>query len=488
MASTIGTNVVPDEQQYIHVMETIMNGLEKLYMKDDENKKRMKLMEELRNHVKMGKQIAYNVIPSQYKDKVIEMLEDQNIPYMAAPDGNGHTMVIVKDSDKDKLLEIQKDIELLSTDYVKELTPQNMLMLYKAHGIKNVDTLTFNDKEMAEIAKQKLYQSGVTFAEVENKEETELIISPMSKFSKDGNDLSLFELHHAFEQSKADSMFKKSPDEKCTDFLATRFKQGAYDREQLDKFASAIKDGKSCVLCSGKGKQEISIESNAMGVFVLERTKDSKAWKSTQLTIGDNASVKDISALLSKYSDKITDMTIISKTLFDKIKDENISKDDPRLASASKRPENDVISREVKRYATISKDLDNIIIEVNKEATRRVNTSIGNSIVSQEKSYQMKKDEILKILQSEDLGIIHDFLNSSTMGISSEEKTEWYHNIVHHYEDTHENTDYSCDLNKTTLKDFATKLSKSMDFTNEKFANMDKKSDLGMEVNFESEE
>lgn len=464
-ASTIGTNVVTDEQELLHFYETIVNVLEKKYLLDDENKKKIKLMNKLKNHISLGGQIAYNIIPAQYSNKVIEMLEDQSIPYMAAPDGSGNFMVIVKDTDKDKLLEIQKDIEMLSTDYVKELTAQNMLSLYKAHGIKDVDSLNFNNKEMAEIAKQKLFQSGITFAEIEKKDGSiELIVSPMSKFSKTGEDLACFELHHAFEQSKADDMFKSNKSDVGSDFLNTRFKQGEYDRSQLDSFAQNIKQGKNGVLCSLKGNQKFCIEKNEIGVFILEKEiKDGAPyWKSTQLDIQNNASVKDISTLLSKYTERITDMGIVNKATFESIRDEKLEPNDPRVASSKKRPGDDCISKDVSKYTYIvKKEIDPMIDAINREATRQVNAAIGEKVVSQEKSYQMKKEAIENIMHARQLPEIQNFLNSATRGMDLDEKQEWYNNIVEHFENTHENTEYSCDLSKTSVKTMATELSKS---------------------------
>lgn len=476
MAGSIGTNVLADEQQYAKVLEQIFSFCEQKYLRNDENKKRSALMGALRTHLKMNGKIAYTVIPAQFKDKVIEMIEDQNIPYMVMPDGHGNVMVVTKDSDGDRLLQIQKDVEFLSTDYVKELTPQNMLSIYKAHGIKNVDTLNFKNSDMAEIAKQKLYQSGVPFAEIKGKDSTQLIISPMGKFSRDGNDLAFFELHHAFEQSKADDLFAREKGTLGSDFLDTRFAQAKYDKTQLAKFAEKAVEKESFVLCSSIGSQTVCIESGPMGVFVLENKGEKGGWSSTPLDIGPDATPKDIESLISKYADKVHNMTVVSSHEFEKFKDGFLKEDSTTgktyLSSSvsnevvnitSRRPKNDFLSKDVKILSTISStEVDSMLKAINMEASKRTSALIGDKVVSQEKAYGMKKDIMLGIMTEKELPEIKEFLEGNK-GIDSAAREEWYENIFSHFENTKEDTEYSCDLNKTSVKDMVSTLTKGLD-------------------------
>lgn len=471
-SSTIGTNIVPDEQQFIQSIEKLFSVVEEAYLKDDENHKRIMLMNKLRDHINMGGKIAYNLVPADFRDKVIQSLEDQNIPYMAAPDGKGNVMVVVRDKDKDKLLEIQQDFEFLSTDYIKELTPQNMLMLYKAHGIKDVDSLTFNNREMAEVAKQKLYQAGVTFAELQKEDEVELIISPMSKFGRKGDDLAYFELYHSFEQSKADKMFAGGKMQgNCTEFLQTRFMQASYDKEQLTKFAQRVVNGQTGVLCSSKGSQNVCIECNQMGVFVLTRSETSSdgkySWKSTKLDIGEDASVKDVEALLSKYADRVRDMTITTRDNFDHFKDLVLSGNEVFLQGCSKRPKNNAVSKTAEGFCSVaSYDIDPMLKAINKEATRRTLAKIGDKIVPQNTAYQMKKEAIENILHAKDLPEIQEFLNGNDKKMPHAQRAEWYSNIVDHFSNTHEDTEYSCDVIKTKFKDIVNRVSKYSNYEN----------------------
>lgn len=504
MASTIGTNVVADEQQYIKVLESIFSVLENAYMKNDENHKQMRMMDQLRHHLRANGQIAYSLIPQQFKDQVVEMLEAQSIPYMALPDSKGNYMIITRDSDSDRFMQIQKDVECLSTEYVRELTPQNMLALYKSHGIKNVDTLHFKNAQMCEIAKEKLYQSGVPFAEVplENGKGYELIVSPTGKFSKDGKDLSSFELQHAYEQSKADPMFK-GVNGKVSTFMNVRLAQAKYDNEQMNKFAQCALRGKDAVLCSMVGKQKICIQSDKDGVHVLENS-DGK-WKTSDLAIDPKATSKDIVSLISKYTDQIHDKGVLtSKTAiddFEQIKNQNLKKikgktsevgytDQDNKAHSVQfnstsgfRPDVDIITKtgesakNIKNYQSISSlQIEPMLKAINAEATRIVKAQLGDGVYSKERAYQMKHDAICDIMHDKELPQIQEFLKGDErMDKASREK--WFDNICEHFENTEENTRYSCDLGKVSVKDMVSQFAKGQ----ENVVSMEKDKDIDLD-------
>lgn len=506
MASTIGTNVVADEQQYFKVIESILSVLENAYMKNDENHKQTKLMNQLRHHLQAHGQIAYSLVPAQFKDKVIDLLEAQSIPYMALPDSKGNFMIVTRDIDSDRLMQIQKDVECLSTDYVRELTPQNMLNLYRVHGIKNVDTLHFKSGPMFEVAKEKLYQAGVPFAEVplEKGQGYELIVSPTGKFSKDGKDLSSFELQHAYEQSKGDSMFR-GENGKTSAFMNTRLAQASYDKAQMEDFAKKAIRGEEVVLCSTLDEQRVCIQSDQNGIHVLE-SKDGK-WKTTDLAIDPKATPKDVVALISKYTDQIHNKGVISLDQFEKFKDKKLelkSKDGKtavcyktgdkdgksvyKLASFSKissqkfksefsfRPGEESISKDVKNYQYISSSqVEPMLKAINAEATRVVRAQLGDGVYSTERAYQMKHDAICKIMHDKELSQIQEFLKGDER-MDQASREEWFDNICEHFENTMENTKYSCDLGKTSTKDMAAQLAKGQE--NVMSMNKDKEVDL----------
>lgn len=498
MASTIGTNVVADEQQYFRVIESILSVLENAYMKNDENHKQTKLMNQFRHHLQAHGQIAYSLVPAQFKDKVVDLLEAQSIPYMALPDSKGNFMIVTRDMDSDHLMQIQKDVECLSTDYVRELTPQNMLNLYRVHGIKNVDTLHFKSGPMFEVAKEKLYQAGVPFAEVplEKGQGYELIVSPTGKFSKDGKDLSSFELQHAYEQSKGDSMFK-GENGKISSFMNVRLAQAKYDQDQMNRFAERAIRGDDVVLCSMIGNQNVCIQSDKNGIHVLE--KNDGKWKTTDLAIDPKATPKDVVSLISKYTDQIHNKGITNSYQFEQFKDQQLKKiknknelvygnsqpqDITKLFSktSSVRPTAEIISKtensaqRLMDYQRISSsEIEPMLKAINSEATRIVNAQLGCSVYSTEKAYQMKHDAICKIMHDKELPQIQKFLKGDER-MDQASREEWFDNICEHFENTMENTKYSCDLGKTPAKDMAAQLAKGQE--NVMSMNKDKEVDL----------
>lgn len=449
------------EKEYLKVLEMPLKALEDMYLKNDDNKKKMKLMNALRNHVKVGGKVSYNIISKEYANSITESLENQNIPYAAVPDASGNTMFLVRDVDSQKFLEIQQSFALTSTDYAKELTPQNVLNLYKKHKIKNVDTLDFNSKEMAAVAEKKLYNAGVTFAKMEGEDgKTTLIISPFSKFSTGGDDLCNFELMHAFEQSKADDLFKDKGD-----LMGLRFKQATWDAEQMENFAKHVQNGENYVFAPAFGNVSSYIECNNLGVSLMERdNKIEGGWKKTPIDISKDASLREIEIALSKASANIRNAIPVQEKNFDR--DHNPSKKD--FTENDKNVENNLVRPEgegkVKQLETAGNTNVKPMLEaINLEATKQINSLFSASYMTQQEAYEKKKEIIVQIMDRKELPEIQDFLNSNANGLSQKDREEWYGNIKDHFVNPNEKGNpYECALGKTSVKDMSAQIAKQL--------------------------
>lgn len=455
-STTMGTNVVADEQEYIEMIKRFFDSIEKAYLKNDENQKKMKMLDSMRRHAMLGGHFAYNAIPRQFAKNISMALEHEGIPYIMTPDERGDMMFVLKDKDANKFYEIQKSFYLMSTDYTKELTPETILSLYRTQGIKNVDTLSFENEQMAQIAMQKLYQSGVTFASTKDGNKTTLYISPMSMYSEAGQDLNNFELLHAFEQAKTDNVLVNCLPKGSDNLLDLRFKQNAYDQSKITHFSQALAAGGEMVLCNGKGSQNIYIQVNAdRSVSVMELKNN--VWTSTPLNINPNADVKDIAIVISKYAEKIKNMDVVSMEKFNEWDMmDNVPEDQKKRYGDRPVPSMEKEIGELSQANLIqeSKELEMVLGAINREATKRVNARIGDKIVPQAQAYEMKKQAIKSIMQDKDLPEIRHFLDvESRSGISQEMKREWFENIRSHYENPHEKGAFECRLDKVNIKD-----------------------------------
>lgn len=443
-----------DDKRYFEMIQKMFELLENAYLKNDDNKHRTKLMEDLRKHIKLGGKIAYNVLPNQYSSQIMTALEEQKIPYANFPDANGNMMFIVKETDSEKFLDIQKTFTQISTDYAKELTPQNVLNLYQKHNIKNVDTLTFNNKEMAAVAEKKLYGAGVTFAKVEENGTTTMILSPFSKYSSDGNDISNFELLHAFEQSKADPLIKDK-----ADLIGLRFKQATWDAEQMTKFATHVKNGDNYVFAPLHGNVSSYIECSNLGVNLVEKSSSAEGgWKTTPILISKDASVRDIEIVLSKAASNIMNAAPVPASKFDR--DKNPTRNDLLEKNPDiLRPEGQQMEAKLEKIG--NQDIKPMLEAINAEATKYVNSLYTTEYITQETAYQKKKEFIANILNKRELPEIQKFLNSNAGGFSVKEREQWYSNIEKHFLDTQEKENqYECCVGKENVKSLTNKLAK----------------------------
>lgn len=447
-----------DEEKYFRTLESIFNIAEDAYMKNDENKKRERLMKELTNHLKLGGKVSYAVVKPEFRDVIMESLEDQNVPYHCIPDVSGNMLFMVKDKHADELLEIQKTYMLTSTDYAKELTTEKMLELYGKHGAKEAEVLTFSNKDMALIAEQKLYKAGVTFAKLENEDGTvNLVASPYSMCSRRGDDLCNFELLYAFEQSKADDMFKDYG------LYDLRVEQAKFDEEQLMDFASRIKRGESCIFAPACGEVHTYIESDITGIHLYERA--GKGWSSTELHINPEASVEDIKVALSKAADKIDDAVPLKQSEFRR--DANFKNNDKGREEAEKagRPVRPA-AKEGSKAKAIERDanqeLKPMLEAVNAEATNRLNAMYQEKRIPSGKGYEQKKAIIADILEKKELPVIREFLAGNGSTAKMEMRKEWYDNITEHFNNTHEHSDLECRIDKVKLPALAKRMEKML--------------------------
>ena len=470
-ASVIGTNVVADEQQYIALMKKFFDTIEKAYLNNNEDRKRMKMLDELRLHTKVGGNLAYNAVPREFAKNVSMILDKEDIPYVMTPSDKGDMMFILRDKDASQFLEIQKTFYQMSTDYAKELTPQTIIDLHKTQGHREVDMLTFRDKNMANIAMQKLYQSGITFASRDIGDEVQVYISPMSKFSEKGEDLNNFELMHAFEQAKADDLLTKVLPKGEKSLLELRFKQADQDKREIEALYRSLEFGGS-VMCCESGNQTLYLETKDGGVFVNE--KQNGVWHEKKLDINPKCSLEEFSAVISKYTEQIKNMGVVYKEQFEKY--DQMNNIDPKMAATgvfNKREKASLVKEpgglSQANLLAESKDLERVLNAINREGTKRANARIGDKIVSQDKAYEIKKKAIIEIMDEKSLPEIKHYLTTEgRSGVSLDMKEKWLDNVFEHYKNPNEKGKFECVVGHIKTKELQAELRKEADIKREK--------------------
>ena len=77
-------------QQFLNIIDSITKTLEDIYLKDDEAKKKMMLLNALRLHVAHGGKTAYSLVPQKFAKEIETLLYNQNIPCLCCPDNKGN--------------------------------------------------------------------------------------------------------------------------------------------------------------------------------------------------------------------------------------------------------------------------------------------------------------------------------------------------------------------------------------------------------------
>lgn len=441
-------------QQFLNIIDSIAKTLENIYLKDDEAKKKMMLLNSLRIHVAHGGKTAYSLVPQKFAKEIETLLYSHNVPYLCCPDNKGNVMFIVRDKDNQKLLDNQNAVECLSTDYAKELTPKNIVDMYTRHGMSNVDIVTVKNPDMALVSEQKLFQSGVTFAKMKDTDgSTHFLISPSSKFSEDGKDLCSFELSHALEQSRADWQTKDASG------IKDRFAQARFDQNTLETFARKIKNGETCVLHCATNHSKIYVETSPLGVAITsEARKNGKKFSDVKkMDISPDASLSDIIATLSRYTTNINDMTISSKEDF--IEHENCQEiKQSKICQNYARPKTSstILKSAEDRY------LKQMMSAVNTAATAQVKAMNGEQVFSQEKLYEQKHNAIQSIMHDKSLPEIQQFLNAESIpGLPKGDRQKWYDLICQHFDAKTENSQYEAAIEKTSKGNILRALNKS---------------------------
>ena len=432
-------------------MQQILQMLYERISRNDIKEKEMKLMEKF---VKGNGPVMGATIINNHFQEVKEELIKQNIPHMAIPGGPDGVLVLVRKEYENQLLAIQEAVAAKDTSLAKELSLRNSIDVLKTQKINNTVVLSFNDKDMAEIAKQKLFQSGSTFATLEDGDKTKLVVFPSSLYKQNGKDLEYFKLNYALTQARGADMFL-APGETEPSIMTARKQQAAYDKKIVEEFIVDAKKGKHVVLGDIRGNGSIYIEAINGEITVHNKDKGLH----DKITYLKEDSLGVMYSTLSRHTEKIRNMmNFDGKYYNEKVKDEKISFSDLDAKYKDKFVRPSLSGKNVNIHNFFNNTAELMIEEVNMEAGLRAEAKKGFRMLSSEAKAKVKREEVIKILNDKEFPAIKEFLADDTYGISDAEKEEILDNIIENYSNEEQNTQYSVDVENISVRDLEKQL------------------------------
>lgn len=461
MSSSIGTNVVADDNEMYQLIQGILNTWERL-LQDKDNDIYKKMIKDLGDYVGNKGTLVYAVVPQKFIKDIEAQLQKEHISYMLLPTETGDMGIAVKDKDKDRFYEIQDNVMSLSTDYYAELTdPYKFLDFCKGNPrMKNLDVpvFEFSSNEARLMAQINMNQRGVL--PVYDDRNQKVYTVPDKLFDKDGD--------------LVDAIFSTGADfarcEMDKDYKETKFAQVRYDRDTTNQFIQNFRNGKSCYLAdiyNGSGI-DLNIDYNG-DISVIENGVKNVIITAEEAKRVDNTVLY---AQLSKYTSKINNMSIMNEAAFNYTKSHN-DKESSREILKDKdskikfRPKHQKEIAEA--YSKMGTDLDTIFSVTLAQANKDVMEMHNAKYKTQEELMRAKKNRVIEILQTEGNSVIEDFLNPKEGEIISvADKKELINKIIDSVDDIIGNSSTELNMKLVKQKELEEELNRQAEFNREK--------------------
>ena len=461
MSSSIGTNVVADDNEMYQLIQGILNTWERL-LQDKDNDIYKKMIKDLGDYVGNKGTLVYAVVPQKFIKDIEAQLQKEHISYMLLPTETGDMGIAVKDKDKDRFYEIQDNVMSLSTDYYAELTdPYKFLDFCKGNPrMKNLDVpvFEFSSNEARLMAQINMNQRGVL--PVYDDRNQKVYTVPDKLFDKDGD--------------LVDAIFSTGADfarcEMDEDYKETKFAQVRYDRDTTNQFIQNFRNGKSCYLADIYNSSGIDLNIDYNGdISVIENGVKNVIITAEEAKRVDNTVLY---AQLSKYTSKINNMSIMNEAAFNYTKSHN---DKESLREILKDKDSKIKFRPkhqkeiAKAYSKMGTDLDTIFSVTLAQANKDVMEMHNAKYKTQEELMRAKKNRVIEILQTEGNSVIEDFLKPKEGEIISvADKKELINKIIDSVDDIIGNSSTELNMKLVKQKELEEELNRQAEFNREK--------------------
>lgn len=462
---------------------SLMNGLQKIFKelekKLSQNNIYSKEQELLKKFINgHGAIMGSQVLADQFEDIKAELIK-QKIPFTAIPSQDGNYCILVREQYQHDLITIEESIMSCDTRYAKELEMNNALKILKQQGVKHATVYTV-DNEIAEVTKQKLFQSGVTYSSYPDKKDptkTNIVIFPSSLYRSSGQDTEYFKLNYALMQMKASSLFmtpknrqfnedlKQKLDKKeitldeynslkkKNDFIDIRTQQAAYDERKIKEFIRAARNGQSVSLGNIKGGGPYFEAQDGKITF----HKQNQSTIEIKYTSDD--SLDTLYATLSRHTEDILNMQVFDSADYDMYLKNTKEKAHllPDKYKHDVRPE--LNTRNTEYNDAISKCFESFIKQANIDAT-----NIVKNLDTSQSAFQLaqiKHNELIKILNDPNSNARQQLQQSLIQNTTIQKITNTYNittselidNFATNFADEHQNVAYELEVNRVSVRE-----------------------------------
>ena len=455
MAGTIGTNVTTDGSTEFDLMKTILAEIEKMIDSRETNERARlnKMMAEylLQNHTP----VCANV-PGKNAQEMENILIAQGMPYISFPNEKGDRLFIVREEDKEKFFELQKQVYSRDGSRFSSQTEKNMLLAGQSSKEKTAIKLTVKNKAELSILQAKLSNHDIVYGVSENDKECSVIISPNSLVSMKGKDLISFEMEWAMTQTFAGKTFGFS---KGGDINLNKLRtaQGAYDESQI----RSVLDNENAILTDVNGNSNYYIEKNKEVITVYKKDENGDWQQEAQLDGKDGRE-----AFVRNYAAKINDMySYTEEELKDGYAHTNMTKAEAQanIPEGFKRPSTSKLSPKDQAIKSIcDKEFDGeggLITLLKKKALNNIKDKYPESKIkamTQEQLYKLVKEETARLLEpdnAKETPEYYKFLNENSTDFSVDEKRTFCEELAGHFVNEHEKDDIEIDVSRISIRD-----------------------------------
>lgn len=465
MSQTIGTNVVVDGQEQYQLLKSLLDFLENLMNRrhEEEYARNLKV---LASHVQGGGQLSYSLVKGKYAAEIERRLKQEQIPYFPMPDESGNVAFMVKDTDKERVFQIEQSIFALSTDYWKEIQTNEMINIIqndRSLRREKIPVLTFQDEDMRSIASQRLYNNHIVSAY--NGEVT--VVHPSSLFGRSG-DLVDVELDMAFETAKRDGVRFEG---KSVDMLTVRKQQAQYDKNQIFRFVEAYQNReKGAILWNLDNQSSTGLKIDREGNIVLMEKQQGGQFVDTKIVAPAESDLSRTAlfGLLSAYTQQMRNIVKADSSQAEDIL-QGRGRELVKAGTLKARPRYE--KTETVDYAAAeklfhgSRDFDRILDQLKREATQAVMEQSNYESMSQTERAQAKRDYIADRLEDENVTGLTEWLTETSSGYTKEDKRVFLETIKNHFVNTHERTTEEMTVDMVSAKEIADEVLHEFDQT-----------------------
>lgn len=413
MASTIGTNVVMDEQDVAQFLDRILGALDTL-LRDKDREMYSRMIKNLGEYVGNNGKLSYSVVDSKFTKEIEEYLQSERIDYMLLPTQNGMG-IAVKDCDADRFKDIQEKVMKYSVDNTHQLSNAKEFLEDIKYNPKtrnmDIPVLSFSNNTARLIVQEQMVKMGIVpcFDDRNNK----VYARPDAVFSNNGD------LVDALYKSGFDLARMSISD----DYSDTKMAQIKYDRDTLNEFINDAKNGKPSFLVDRANTSKSMLSVDATGNILLIEGKKTKVLMTDQEV--KESSSTDIFSHLSRHSKDIYNMTVCKnltglEAIVNPGKYPKDALDIVEQNCSGSRPE--YKSELAKGLSFASKDIELAMKSISAQANREIASNPAYKHLSAQKLFMIKKNLIAEIIQTRNNDTLRDFMNKDIKGLSLADK------------------------------------------------------------------